>query len=38
MNRLEAQAFIDAFVNMRESVTDEQALAAKDLYPVWKQE
>lgn len=32
----EAKAIIEAIVTMRESATDEQALAAPSLYPAWR--
>lgn len=38
MNRAEAKAVIAALIKLRGSATDEQALAAKDIYPTWKQE
>ena len=37
MTRAEARAFIDAFVKLRNLVTDEQALEVPVLYPVWKE-
>lgn len=36
MTRNEAKAFIDAFVKLRDLVTDEQAIAVPALYPAWK--
>lgn len=36
MKREEAKAIIAALVTMRESATDEQALAAPALYPAWR--
>lgn len=38
MKRNEAQAIIAALVKLRESATDEQALAVPVLYPAWKAE
>lgn len=38
MNRREAEAFIAALVRMREGATDEQALAAPELYPTWRED
>ena len=35
MTKSEAKAFISALVTLRESATDEQALAAPALYPAW---
>lgn len=37
MKRHEAEAIIDALVTMRDNATDEQALAAPALYPVWRE-
>lgn len=37
MTREEAKAIIAALVTMRESATDEQALNAPAIYPVWKE-
>lgn len=36
MTRAEAEAFIASLVRLRESATDEQALAAPVLYPAWR--
>lgn len=36
MTRAEAEALIAALVSLRESATDEQALAASILYPSWR--
>lgn len=36
MTRIEAQAFIDAFVKLRGLATDEMSLQVPNLYPVWK--
>lgn len=36
MKREEAKAIIAALVTMRESATDEQALAAPAIYPAWR--
>ena len=36
MTKSEAKAFISALVTLRESATDEQALAAPALYPTWR--
>lgn len=36
MTRAEAQAIISALVKLRETATDEQALAATILYPAWR--
>ena len=36
MTKVEAQAFINAFVKLRNLVTDEQALEVPALYPTWK--
>lgn len=36
MTRNEAQAMIDALVRLRESATDEQAIASVDVFPSWK--
>lgn len=36
MTREEAQAMIDALIQLRDSITDEQALDAVALYPKWK--
>ena len=38
MNREEARKIIAAIVKLRESVTDEQALAAQEIYPAWREE
>lgn len=38
MTRSEAQAFISAFVALRESATDEQAVLVPNVFPAWKQE
>ena len=37
MTREEAQAIVDALVKLREAATDEMALAAQVLYPVWRE-
>lgn len=37
MTRAEAQAFINAFVKLRNLVTDELALEVPVLYPTWKE-
>ena len=37
MTRAEAQAFINAFVELRNMITDEQALKVPNLYPTWKE-
>ena len=37
MNRERARAVIAALVKLRESATDEQALAAQELYPAWRE-
>ena len=37
MNRREAEAVIAALVTLRESATDEQALAVPVLYPSWRE-
>lgn len=36
MTRAEAEAFIASIVKLRESATDEQALAVPVLYPAWR--
>ena len=36
MTRAEAEAFIASLVKLRESATDEQALAVPVLYPAWR--
>ena len=36
MTKSEAKAFISALVTLRETVTDEQALAVLALYPTWR--
>lgn len=36
MNRVETQAFINAFLKMREALTDQQASLVTDLYPSLK--
>lgn len=36
MTRQEAMAFIGSLVNLRASITDEQALSASYVYPKWK--
>ena len=36
MTRTEAEAFVAAFVKMREGATDAQASTAVDLYPTLK--
>lgn len=38
MKRSEAQAFINAFVKLRELVTDDISLQVPNLYPTWKAE
>lgn len=38
MNREEAKSIIAALVKLRESATDEQALAAQELYPAWRED
>lgn len=38
MTREEAKLFIEAFVKLRELVTDEISLQVPNLYPVWKNE
>ena len=38
MTRSEAQAFISAFVALRESATDEQAVLVPNVFPAWKPE
>lgn len=38
MKRSEAQAFINAFVKLRELATDEMSLQVPNLYPTWKNE
>ena len=38
MTRIEAQAFIDAFVKLRGLATDEMSLQVANLYPIWKAE
>lgn len=37
MTRSEAQSFIAALIELRTSATDEQALEAVSIYPVWKE-
>lgn len=37
MKLKEAKAIIEALVTLRESATDEQALAVPNLYPAWKE-
>lgn len=37
MKRSEAEAVINALVKLRESATDEQALAVSVLYPAWRE-
>ena len=37
MLRKEAEAIITALVTLRESATDEQALAAPAIYPAWRE-
>lgn len=37
MKREEAKAIIEALVTLRESATDEQALAAPAIYPAWRE-
>ena len=37
MKREEAKALIEALVTMRESATDEMALAAPAVYPAWRE-
>lgn len=36
MNKMRIKAFVNAVLTLRNSVTDEQALAAMALYPDWK--
>lgn len=36
MNRVEAQAFVDAIVLLRNHVTDEIAASCPAVYPVWR--
>lgn len=36
MTRSEAQAFIDSFVLLRESATDEQAITSQAVFPAWR--
>lgn len=36
MTRAEAEAIVAAFVKLRESATDEQALSVPVLYPAWR--
>ena len=38
MTRSEAQAFISAFVALRQSATDEQAVLVPNVFPSWKPE
>ena len=38
MTRQEARNFVKAVVTLRSLVTDEQAVAAAAIYPVWKEE
>ena len=38
MTRSEAQAFISAFVALRESATDKQAVLVPNVFTAWKQE
>ena len=38
MTRSEARAFISAFVALRESATDEQAVLVPNVFPAWKPE
>lgn len=38
MTRAEAKAFIEALKVLRDSATDEQALATTAVYPTWKEE
>ena len=35
MNRRETQAFINSLIKLRDTVTDEQALTAIEVYPQW---
>lgn len=35
MNRRETQAFINSLIKLRDTVTDEQALTAVEVYPQW---
>lgn len=35
MNRRETQAFINSLIKLRDTVTDEQALIAIEVYPQW---
>lgn len=36
MTRQELQSFINALIKMRDSATDEQALNASAIYPIWR--
>lgn len=36
MDKTRVRAFVDAVLALRETITDEQALTAMALYPVWK--
>lgn len=38
MTRQEAQAFVQSFVKLRESATDEQALGSIQIYPTWQED
>lgn len=35
MNRRETQAFINSLIKLRDTITDEQALTAVEVYPQW---
>ena len=36
MTRQELQSFIDALIKIRDSATDEQAINASAIYPIWR--
>ena len=38
MNKRETQAFVDALIKLRDSLNDEIALTAVNVYPQWKPE
>lgn len=38
MTRNEAKAFINSLVKLRVSATDEQAVEAQSIYPVWRED
>lgn len=38
MNREEAKKIIAALIKLRESATDEQALASQEIYPAWRED